>query len=166
MPPRAPPHKAASSSTAGSTTWAAANTLINARHGDDIAAAADKFCAGAMTDFLYAAADAFPNARFVVTGYFRLVSEKTYSKEIFNTLRDLRVPLLKDVFAAFPDKRMNIEIKRARVSPAPALCSLIREHGMADKVLNGAGAANLGDGCVSSENSRSYSPRVRAWQLR
>jgi glycerophosphoryl diester phosphodiesterase len=50
-------------------------------------------------------------------------------------LRDLRVPLLKDVFETFPDKRMNIEMKRARVSPVPALCSLIREHGVADKVL-------------------------------
>lgn len=52
-----------------------------------------------------------------------------------DTLRALRVPLLKDVFAAFPDRRMNIEMKRARVSPAPTLCSLIRERGMADKVL-------------------------------
>ncbi|MCA1816945.1 MAG: hypothetical protein LC746_11145 [Acidobacteria bacterium] len=50
-------------------------------------------------------------------------------------LKDLRVPLLRDVFREFPHMRMNVEMKHAEVSPAPALSRLIRECGMTDKVL-------------------------------
>jgi glycerophosphoryl diester phosphodiesterase len=49
--------------------------------------------------------------------------------------KELRVPTLKEVFEAYPNMRMNVEMKLARRSPAEALSRLIKEHGMTDKVL-------------------------------
>lgn len=51
---------------------------------------------------------------------------------------DLRVPSLKEVFEAFPQMRMVIEMKPADLSPASALCQLIRDYRMTDKVLVGS----------------------------
>ncbi|HEX8150596.1 MAG TPA: glycerophosphodiester phosphodiesterase [Pyrinomonadaceae bacterium] len=45
------------------------------------------------------------------------------------------VPTLREVFEALPQMRFNIEPKQAAPSLAAPLCRLIREHGMADKVL-------------------------------
>ncbi len=47
----------------------------------------------------------------------------------------VRVPTLREVFEALPNMRFNIEPKHAAPSLAAPLCRLIREHGMADKVL-------------------------------
>jgi glycerophosphoryl diester phosphodiesterase len=45
------------------------------------------------------------------------------------------VPTLEEVFTAFPDMRMTIEIKKTNVSIAKPFCELIREYNMQDKVL-------------------------------
>jgi glycerophosphoryl diester phosphodiesterase len=45
------------------------------------------------------------------------------------------VPTLEEVFAAFPDFHMTIEIKKTNASMAGPFCGLIREYGMRDKVL-------------------------------
>lgn len=50
-------------------------------------------------------------------------------------LKDLRVPSLKEVFAAFPGARMNVEMKPAKRSPAAALSKLIGDTGMGHRVL-------------------------------
>jgi glycerophosphoryl diester phosphodiesterase len=47
----------------------------------------------------------------------------------------ISVPRLEDIFAAFPDYLMNIEIKQEEPSLAEPFCALIREYGMADRVL-------------------------------
>jgi glycerophosphoryl diester phosphodiesterase len=47
----------------------------------------------------------------------------------------ITVPALEEVFVAFPEMPMNIEIKQAEPSIAAPLCQLIRDHGMADQVL-------------------------------
>jgi glycerophosphoryl diester phosphodiesterase len=47
----------------------------------------------------------------------------------------ITIPALEEMFVAFPGMPMNIEIKQAEPSIAAPLCQLIREHGMADKVL-------------------------------
>jgi len=47
----------------------------------------------------------------------------------------ITVPTLEEVFQAFPDFRMTIEIKKTERSMAEPFCSLIREYGMQDKVL-------------------------------
>jgi glycerophosphoryl diester phosphodiesterase len=47
----------------------------------------------------------------------------------------ITVPALEEVFVAFPEMPMNIEIKQAEPSIAAPLCQLIREHGMASRVL-------------------------------
>lgn len=73
----------------GINDMSATNILVNSKPGDDIMKAADTFCEVAMRDFLYEAADKLPNARFVVTGYFPLVSTQTCTKEVFRTLTDL-----------------------------------------------------------------------------
>ena len=48
---------------------------------------------------------------------------------------DLRVPGLSDVFKAFPNARMVIEMKKADRSPAAVLGEMIDKAGMKDKVL-------------------------------
>ncbi len=45
----------------------------------------------------------------------------------------LRIPTLAEVLAAFPEVRMNIEIKQRPV--AAPLCRMLRDHGMAERVL-------------------------------
>jgi len=47
----------------------------------------------------------------------------------------ITVPTLEEVFQAFPDYRMTIEIKKTKRSMAEPFCSLIREYGMQDQVL-------------------------------
>ena len=48
------------------------------------------------------------------------------------------VPTLREVFAALPRMRFNIEPKQAEPPLAAPLCRAIREHGMAERVLVGA----------------------------
>jgi glycerophosphoryl diester phosphodiesterase len=52
-------------------------------------------------------------------------------------LRDtgISIPSLAEVFKAFPDTRMNIEIKSSQVNTAQDLCRTIRSHGMSEKVM-------------------------------
>jgi glycerophosphoryl diester phosphodiesterase len=45
------------------------------------------------------------------------------------------VPTLREVFTSLPNMRFNIEPKQGTPSLAAPLCRLIREHGMADRVL-------------------------------
>ncbi|MDX1414210.1 MAG: glycerophosphodiester phosphodiesterase [Candidatus Promineifilaceae bacterium] len=47
----------------------------------------------------------------------------------------LQVPTLEEVFVRFPDYPMNIEIKQEEPSMAQPLCDLLRENGMAEKVI-------------------------------
>ena len=47
----------------------------------------------------------------------------------------ITVPTLEEVFTAFPDYHMNIEIKQAEPSIAQPFCQIIREYEMANKVL-------------------------------
>ena len=49
--------------------------------------------------------------------------------------KGITVPTLKEIFEAFPDMRMNIEMKEATKSPVARLCGLIQEHNMTDRVL-------------------------------
>ncbi len=45
------------------------------------------------------------------------------------------IPTMEEVFAAFPDMHMTIEIKKTNVSMAKPFCDLIRKYDMQDKVL-------------------------------
>jgi len=45
------------------------------------------------------------------------------------------VPTLEEVFLAFPNMRMTIEIKKTKASISKPFCDLIRKHNMEDKVL-------------------------------
>jgi glycerophosphoryl diester phosphodiesterase len=47
----------------------------------------------------------------------------------------ITVPTLEEVFAAFPDVALNIEIKQAEPSLVEPFCQLIREYGMSNRVL-------------------------------
>lgn len=47
----------------------------------------------------------------------------------------LAIPTLEEIFQAFPDYRMTIEIKKTEGSMAGPFCDLIRSYGMQDKVL-------------------------------
>lgn len=47
----------------------------------------------------------------------------------------LQIATLEEVFTAFPDKHMTIEIKKTNASMAQPFCELIRKHKMEDKVL-------------------------------
>ena len=47
----------------------------------------------------------------------------------------ITVPTLEEVFQAFPDYRMTIEIKKTERSMAQPFCALIRQYEMQDKVL-------------------------------
>ena len=49
--------------------------------------------------------------------------------------QSITVPTVEEVFAAYPTMPMNIEIKQAEPSITKPFCQLIREYGMADKVL-------------------------------
>ncbi|MFN8382684.1 MAG: glycerophosphodiester phosphodiesterase family protein [Anaerolineales bacterium] len=47
----------------------------------------------------------------------------------------LQIATLEEIFTAFPDKHMTIEIKKTNTSMAQPFCELIRKHKMEDKVL-------------------------------
>lgn len=47
----------------------------------------------------------------------------------------ITVPTLEEVFAAFPDMALNIEIKQAEPSLVEPFCQLMREHGLGERVL-------------------------------
>ncbi len=47
----------------------------------------------------------------------------------------LQIPALEEVLQAFPDAKMNIEIKQREPSMVAPFCDLIRQYGMTDKVL-------------------------------
>ncbi len=47
----------------------------------------------------------------------------------------ITVPTMEELFQAFPDMPMNIELKYAEMDMAPLFCSLIRQYGMEDKLL-------------------------------
>lgn len=47
----------------------------------------------------------------------------------------ITVPTLEDIFQAFPDAWMNIEIKQVEPSIGEAFCALIRQHQMQNQVL-------------------------------
>lgn len=51
----------------------------------------------------------------------------------------ITVPTLKEVFEAFPNARMNIEIKQKESSLVEKFCDLIGKHNMTDKVLVASG---------------------------
>lgn len=52
--------------------------------------------------------------------------------------RGITVPTLREVFAALPAMRFNIEPKQTEPPIVAPLCRLIREHGMTNRVLVGA----------------------------
>ena len=47
----------------------------------------------------------------------------------------ITVPTVDEVFAAFPDVPLNIEIKQEEPSMVASFCQLIRDHGLVDRVL-------------------------------
>ncbi len=49
--------------------------------------------------------------------------------------QELQVATLEEVFSAYPDMRMTIEIKKTNGSMSKPFCDLIREYDMQDKVL-------------------------------
>jgi glycerophosphoryl diester phosphodiesterase len=49
--------------------------------------------------------------------------------------RGITVPRLEDVFTAFPNVLMNIEIKQSQSSVVQPLVKMIRDHGMTERVL-------------------------------
>jgi glycerophosphoryl diester phosphodiesterase len=99
----------------------------------------------------------------------------------------VNVPTLREVFEALPQMRFNIEPKQATPSVVAPLCSLIREHGMTDRVLvasfSGAVLAEFRRGCPEVATSAatgevasflalqeaglaaSYSPSMQALQV-
>jgi glycerophosphoryl diester phosphodiesterase len=65
--------------------------------------------------------------------------DKFYRKELNKVpediRNDLRVATLEEVFKAFPQLRMNIEMKLSLLSPVEKLCDMIKKFHMEDKVL-------------------------------
>jgi len=49
--------------------------------------------------------------------------------------QDISVPTLEEVFQAFPDYRMTIEIKKTESSMSVSFCNMIREYEMQDNIL-------------------------------
>ena len=49
--------------------------------------------------------------------------------------KGITIPTLAEVFKAFPDTRMNIEIKSSQVNTIQDFCRIIHDHGMAEKVV-------------------------------
>jgi glycerophosphoryl diester phosphodiesterase len=49
--------------------------------------------------------------------------------------KGITVPTLKEIFEAFPNMRMNIEMKLSKKSPVTRLVRLLEEHQMTDRVL-------------------------------
>jgi glycerophosphoryl diester phosphodiesterase len=52
--------------------------------------------------------------------------------------KGIEVPTLKEVFAAFPEMKFNIEPKQRTPSLVKPLCRLIQEHGMTERVVVGS----------------------------
>jgi glycerophosphoryl diester phosphodiesterase len=50
----------------------------------------------------------------------------------------ITIPSLEEIFTAFPDYLMNIEIKQKEPSIVPAFCDLMRQYNMTEKVLVGS----------------------------
>lgn len=50
----------------------------------------------------------------------------------------IRIPALEEIFEAFPEMRMNIEIKQREPSIVAPFCEMIRAHGKQDQVLVGS----------------------------
>lgn len=68
--------------------------------------------------------------------------------------KKITIPTLKEIFEAFPQMRMNIEMKSSRLSPVRVLSELIDEHEMTDRVL----VASFSDSFL--EEFRRLSPGV------
>jgi glycerophosphoryl diester phosphodiesterase len=68
--------------------------------------------------------------------------------------KNITIPTLEEVFTAFPNVRMNIEIKQTEPSIVAPLAQMIREHGMTDRVL----IAGFSDSALSE--FRRISPEV------
>jgi hypothetical protein len=66
----------------------ASRLLVHRLVGGNVKKLAEKYCRDEMKRFLPEVADAFPNARIVVPGYFPLVSECTPPYILFETLRE------------------------------------------------------------------------------
>jgi glycerophosphoryl diester phosphodiesterase len=64
---------------------------------------------------------------------YRWSPENSRSNPLRN--RGISIPTLEEVFKAFPDTRMNIEIKNSQVNTIQDLCRTIRVNGMSEKVL-------------------------------
>jgi len=64
-------------------------------------------------------------------GYYWTKDDQTYP---FRGM-GITIPTLREVFEAFPEFAMNIEIKQDTPSMAGPLCDLIRQYGMQNKVL-------------------------------
>ena len=52
--------------------------------------------------------------------------------------QDIRLPALEEIFEAFPDMLMNIEIKQAEPSIVASFCDLIRAHDKQEQILVGS----------------------------
>ena len=66
----------------------AARLLVSRLFGGDVKRLARKYSGDEMRRFLLAVADAFPNARIIVPGYFPLVSESTPPFILFETIKE------------------------------------------------------------------------------
>ncbi|MBK7705753.1 MAG: glycerophosphodiester phosphodiesterase [Acidobacteria bacterium] len=49
--------------------------------------------------------------------------------------KGVRIPTLKEVFAALPDNRFNIEMKPESETISTKLCAIVRERGLAERVI-------------------------------
>ncbi len=68
--------------------------------------------------------------------------------------KGVKIPTLAEVFNAFPQTRINLEIKDARSSTIESLCRLVRDHQMTEKVMVASFDAD------SLKEFRSLCPRV------
>jgi glycerophosphoryl diester phosphodiesterase len=64
---------------------------------------------------------------------FRWQPENSNSYPLRN--KGISIPTLTEVFNAFPDTRINIEIKSSQAGTIQDLCRIIRDNGMAEKVM-------------------------------
>jgi glycerophosphoryl diester phosphodiesterase len=64
---------------------------------------------------------------------FRWSPENSRSYPLRN--KGVTIPTLTEVFKAFPDIRINIEIKSSQVNTIQNFCRTIRDHGMSEKVM-------------------------------
>lgn len=72
----------------GINDMGASRLLVNRLVGGDVRRMAKQYCGDEMKRFLLEVADAFPNARVVVPGYFPLVSESTPPFILFETIKE------------------------------------------------------------------------------